>query len=112
MNPFWTSPYPFNDKKRIDEKLYDELSKSDFLLMKGDLNYRKLLGDLDWPHDTLLSTLVRDFFPCSFAALRTLKSDLVANLNLNDQNLKQIIQNDQNWMISGDYGVIQLIKKN
>jgi len=111
-NQFWTLPYPFNDMKRIDGKLYEELCKSDFLLMKGDLNYRKLLGDLDWPYDTRLSVLVRDFYPCSFAALRTLKSDLVANLDLNDQNLKQIIQNDPNWMISGDYGIIQFLKKN
>ena len=110
-NSFWTSPYSFAEMRRIDESLYEELSKSDLLLMKGDLNYRKLLGDLDWPHDTPLSVAIQDFNPCSFAALRTLKCDLVANLNLNDAHLKQVKENDKNWMISGDYGIIQFLKK-
>ena len=46
---FWTSPYDFNDMKQIAPDLYETLEReSSFLLSKGDLNYRKLIGDLNW----------------------------------------------------------------
>jgi hypothetical protein len=109
-NQFWTLYYPFNEMKRIDSQLYLDLSQSNLVLMKGDLNYRKLLGDLDWPHDTPLSVAARSFKPTSFAALRTLKCDLIAGLDSSNLNLKKIKENDQNWMISGDYGIVQFVK--
>ena len=110
-NRFWTTSYPFSEMKRIEQNLYSELAQSDFVLLKGDLNYRKLLGDLDWPQNTPLKVVVREFYPTSIVALRTLKSDLVANLDLSDTNLKTIKETDKNWIISGDYGIIQFLKK-
>lgn len=111
VSSYWTLPYSYHEMRRVDNDLYMSLSKSDLILFKGDLNYRKLLGDLDWPHDKPLRIVIQDFFPTSIALLRTLKCDLVADLNETNSIVKQVSEKDKNWMISGDYGIIQFIKK-
>lgn len=56
---FWTGPYEFYRMKEVDGNLYDNLSNSDLLVFKGDLNYRKLLGDFNWPFDSSFETVLR-----------------------------------------------------
>lgn len=111
-DPFWTLPYSHNEMKRLAPKLYAELEICDAILLKGDLHYRKLVGDLDWPLGTPYTSAIRDFFPTTLIVIRTLKSDLAVQLNEDDANLKEIRQKDQNWMVSGNYGIIQFVPKN
>ena len=117
-HPFWTSPYDFNEMKRIAPDLYATLEQtSSFVLIKGDLNYRKLIGDLNWPHDTPLAQAVRTFRPTAFCAVRTCKADLIANLNVNietNANYAKLLKsypNTNKWMNTGDYGVIEFVPK-
>lgn len=56
---FWTGPYPFWDMKNINNKLYEKLSEANLLIFKGDLNYRKLLGDFNWPFDADFKTVLK-----------------------------------------------------
>lgn len=56
---FWTGPCEFYRMKDVDCKLYDDLSTSDLLIFKGDLNYRKLLGDFNWSFDSTFETVLR-----------------------------------------------------
>lgn len=56
---FWTGPHEFYRMKEIDGSLYDNLSQSDLLIFKGDLNYRKLLGDFNWPFDSTFESVLR-----------------------------------------------------
>jgi damage-control phosphatase, subfamily III len=51
-HPFWTYGFPYYEMKKQSPDLYAELGKSSFLIFKGDLNYRKLVGDLEWKYDT------------------------------------------------------------
>ena len=44
---FWTFPHSFNMMASTDPALYKELGEADLLIFKGDLNYRKLDGDLN-----------------------------------------------------------------
>ena len=98
-------------------ELYKELSdKSSLVLLKGDLNYRKLIGDLNWPFETPLKVAVRGFLPATLCAIRTLKSDLVANLDTNEEtNPNYGLMKSQNtdgtlkWMTTGNYGLIQFV---
>ena len=104
--------------KRIAPDLYATLEEtSSFVLIKGDLNYRKLIGDLNWPHDKPLAQAVRTFRPVAFCAVRTSKADQIANLdedmgtNANYAKLLKSYPNTNKWMNTGDYGVIQFVPK-
>jgi hypothetical protein len=73
-------------------------------LTKGDLNYRRLLGDALWPPETPFST-VMDYFPVTIAALRTLKSDPVVGL---PEGLASRLDGiDDEWRVNGRRGLIQ-----
>ena len=53
---FWTFPHSFNMMASTD--LYERLGEADLLIFKGDLNYMKLVGDLNWETTvTIKSTL-------------------------------------------------------
>lgn len=49
---FWTGPWEFHQMANIRPQLYRSLTESQLVLFKGDLNYRKLLGDFNWPFGT------------------------------------------------------------
>jgi ribosomal protein L21 len=69
---FWTSGYDYCKMEKVNAKLYQQLSESRLIIFKGDLNYRKLLGDFNWecdtPFDTALKGLI--FFLCLFMRFR------------------------------------------
>lgn len=109
QNMYWTLPHDFAAMKEFDSKLYLDLSESQLLVFKGDLNYRKLIGDRSWPFTTTFDNALHGFCPAPLCALRTLKADLVVGLQPGQD--KELAARDQNWMISGQYAVIQFCKK-
>ena len=102
-SPFWTTSYDYDSMKRVDPQLYQLLESSSLILFKGDLNYRKLLGDLNWPHDTPFATAIRSFRPNFLATLRTNKADLVCNL---DPSMESSLPSD--FMVTGEFAVVQV----
>lgn len=105
---FWTSPHPFYVMDREAPELFKEFCTSSLAIFKGDLNYRKLVGDRDWDMDTSFKKACRGFAPCPFIALRTLKAETVAGIS--PAVLNKILakfEDDNSWMTSGEYGVCQ-----
>lgn len=49
---FWTGPFEFYRMADVRPDLYQLLAESHLVVFKGDLNYRKLLGDFNWPFST------------------------------------------------------------
>ncbi|MCU6535087.1 damage-control phosphatase ARMT1 family protein, partial [Klebsiella pneumoniae] len=58
-NQFWTSPLAFWE---MPDSLYAELVQSSLILVKGDANYRRTLGDRHWPY-TISYQDVTSYFP-------------------------------------------------
>jgi uncharacterized protein with ATP-grasp and redox domains len=100
---FWTSPCYFWE---MPEYIRQELSESDLVISKGDANYRRLAGDLDWQPTTPFQDVMR-YFPCSLLALRVLKAELA--LGLTTAQVQQMGNQDAEWKINGNWAVIQFL---
>lgn len=107
---FWTLPVGFVHMERVEPALYKKLSEAKVIIFKGDLNYRKLLNEINWEPTTPFEVAIGDFKPSKIATLRTLKADLVAGLNQGIAEKTE--EKDEKWLISGDFGVIQFADLN
>ena len=105
VEKFWTEPYTFSEMKKRDPFLYAKLSNATLVIFKGDLNYRKLLGDINWEYTTDFAKALQGFKPTNVASLRTLKCDICVGLH--PGQAEEIERNDKNWLITGQYGIIQ-----
>ncbi|XP_052747953.1 damage-control phosphatase ARMT1-like isoform X2 [Galleria mellonella] len=106
---FWTSPHVFKDMKRYDSDVYRKLQFAVAVLFKGDLNYRKLLGEKNWNPTTGFETALQGFTPAPVIALRTVKADLICGLPKG--KYEQLSKINEKWMETGDYGLIQFCPK-
>jgi hypothetical protein len=86
--------------------LRQELASAGLVLVKGDVNYRRLLDDRHWPPTTRMEA-VCVYFPAPFVTLRTLKSEIMAGLQPGQAQALQV--EDSTWLINGKRGVIQLV---
>ena len=77
---FWAFPHPFNMMKEVDPKLILELGDADLIIFKGDLNYGKLVGDLNWETIASFKSELQGFLPTSILSLRTAKTDVMVGL--------------------------------
>ncbi|VVD00672.1 unnamed protein product [Leptidea sinapis] len=106
---FWTSPHTFKDMKKIQPYLYRDLQFAVAVLFKGDLNYRKLLGERNCNPSLGFEPALQGFLPAPVIALRTVKADLICGLPKG--KWEQLNKIDPKWMEKGDYGVIQFCGK-
>jgi uncharacterized protein with ATP-grasp and redox domains len=99
---FWTLPYYFRE---MPEALHQDLSHSDLIIIKGDANYRRLVDDRHWAIATPIANSV-DYMSVPVLALRVLKSELLLGAN---PKALETLNLPKNWMVSGNYGLIQFI---
>ncbi|KAH8283610.1 hypothetical protein KR018_009129 [Drosophila ironensis] len=102
---FWTSAYDFGQMKKVQPCLYVYMSQASLAIIKGDLNYRKLLGDINYESTAPLSSCLRGFLPCSVAALRVIKSDIYCGLPV--CTVEWLTEDNPQWMTTGKKAVIQ-----
>ena len=105
-HPFWTLAHQFSTMSLVAPDLYSTLASGYLVILKGDLNYRKLLGDRDWTHTTPFGQALELFSPTSVVALRTLKADLVCGLK--EGTAERAAKESEKWMVNGEYAVIQI----
>ncbi|KAJ1652089.1 Hairy/enhancer-of-split with YRPW motif protein 2 [Dispira simplex] len=106
---FWTLPDPFWNLPVVAPGLHQDLRQAATVVFKGDLNYRKLMHDCDWPSTTPFSeaigTLAENGTRLPVVALRTSKADLMVGM---PKGRKEELDGlDPKWMVSGKYAVIQ-----
>jgi len=102
-DPFWTTCLMF---RQMPDHLRQSLSRSAIVLIKGDVNYRRLLDDRAWVHTTHMEE-VCSYFPAPFATLRTLKGEIMVGLETGQA--EELQAKDPTWLINGKRGVIQLV---
>merc|ERR1711936_291741 len=105
---FWTYPHPFNLMENTDPDLYLQLSQASLVIFKGDLNYRKLVGDLNWETTATFRTALQGFLPTSLPSLRTAKADVMVGLE--PGQAEELTTLDTDWMVTGQWGVIQFVQ--
>lgn len=106
---FWTTSYEYAAMEKVAPDLYADLSKAHLIFFKGDLNYRKLLADRNWLYTEQFSMALDKFKPTNLCALRTLKADLVTGLPPGAAD--RAAREDKNWMVTGQYAVLQVHNK-
>jgi hypothetical protein len=101
-DPFWCSPLAMWDMP--DHIREDFQTASSLVVIKGDANYRRLLGDRQWPwHFPAKSVL--SYWPCPIVALRMLKAEVACGITSDMQEKAQNIHFD--WMVNGKWAVVQ-----
>jgi uncharacterized protein with ATP-grasp and redox domains len=89
---------------QLPDDLHSELATTDLVISKGDVNYRRLLGDAHWPPTTPFDQATA-YFPAPLVALRTFKSELVVGLRAGQA--ERLGAQDPEWLVNGQRGVIQ-----
>jgi damage-control phosphatase, subfamily III len=102
-DPFWTGPRFFWE---LPPHLRAALSSATVVVLKGDVNYRRLLGDALWPPATPLAR-ASAYTPAPVVCLRTMKSDPVAGLP--DGLAEALDATHPNWRIDGQRALVQTI---
>jgi uncharacterized protein with ATP-grasp and redox domains len=89
---------------QLPDDLAADLAGMDLVLVKGDANYRRLLGDAHWPPAMPFADAVA-YFPAPVAALRTLKGEIIVGLA--PGRAEGLAGEDPAWLVNGQRGVIQ-----
>jgi hypothetical protein len=98
---FYCAPWPYH---RMPANLAAQFRRASLTIMKGDLNYRRLVGDLAWPPSTPFGDAV-SYFPGPVAALRTLKSDVLTGLE--PATIARLGGAEGSWRTDGSHALIQ-----
>ncbi|MEV8095673.1 damage-control phosphatase ARMT1 family protein [Kitasatospora sp. NPDC085879] len=99
---FFCAPLPYRD---MPADLRTELADAAVTILKGDLNYRRLVGDRHWPPTTPFAA-VADHFPSPVAALRTLKSDVAVGLT--PATVTRLDTTNPTWRTAGTHALVQV----
>ncbi len=99
----WFYPTPLHYFEMPDD-LFEMFRAADFAIIKGDANYRRVVGDAHWKPTIAFEHCTR-YFPTSFVCLRTLKSDVIAGLKA--EQVEELNHADREWRVNGKRGVVQ-----
>ncbi|MCW2903074.1 MAG: hypothetical protein JWO67_5339 [Streptosporangiaceae bacterium] len=99
---FYCAPWSYH---RMPADLAAEFERASLTILKGDLNYRRLVGDRDWPPTTAFAGVV-SYFPGPVATLRTLKSDVITGID--PMVLGDLDATGKPWRTDGGHGLVQV----
>lgn len=123
---FWTTEFPFNSDLTPEgrgggDKAWEDLIDSSLVVFKGDLNHRKLIGDLQWDRTTPFSAAVgleglvtetgkKQTLANSgikFLTLRTVKADTLTGLSAGTEEKL----NELWWQKQGQKGDKDIVER-
>jgi uncharacterized protein with ATP-grasp and redox domains len=98
---FWNSPLA---DWEMPSELREGLAEADLVISKGDMNFRRLVGDLHWEETTPFARIT-EYFPTRLAALRVTKS--MVEVGLRPGQAEFLDQSEPGWRFNGRWGMIQ-----
>jgi len=98
---FWVLPLPF---WQIPSDLHNHFKESAMVFVKGDANYRRNVGERQWPFSAPFQT-ISSYWPAPICCLRTMKSEVLCGVSEEKQAAAKA--EDPNWLVSGRYGLVQ-----
>jgi len=101
-HPYWTSSRFLWD---LPVGLRKQFNDARLVIIKGDANYRRTVGDCIWPAHMPFSDVL-NYLDAPVLCLRTLKSDPVLGLPSAD-TAEQLDRIDPDWRVNGKRGLIQ-----
>ena len=115
LHAAWTAerlrflPHPYWNSSRLlwdmPAPLRSELHAARLIIIKGDANYRRAVGDCLWEAHTPFAEVL-NYLDAPALCLRTLKSDPVVGLPSAEMTA-QLQASDRHWRVNGKRGVIQ-----
>ncbi|KAI0776814.1 hypothetical protein BD413DRAFT_610398 [Trametes elegans] len=102
---FWTSPYPYWNMQELAPALHKSLQESSLVIFKGDLNFRKLTGDVQWPASTPFQQAIGPIagtFP--ILSLRTNKADVIVDIQ--PEVVEKLDKSGEKWRYNGKYALV------
>jgi hypothetical protein len=100
-DPFWSGPHFL---WQAPAHVRSGLHSATIVVVKGDANYRRVVGDALWPSAAPFAEAC-GYFPVPLVCVRTMKSDAV--LGLPEGMAERLDKIDPEWRINGRRGVIQ-----
>lgn len=102
-DPFWSGPrFLWEAPTHVTRALRD----ATIVVLKGDANYRRLVGDAIWPPSAPLS-LAASYVGAPVVCARTMKSDSVLGLPAGLAEELDASDASKTWRIDGKRGVVQ-----
>lgn len=105
VHKYWTLPHGFRHMRAVDPALYRQLSRARLLVFKGDLNYRKLLEDVNYDTTFPFVRALQGFGPTNLVSLRTVKCDLICGLR--EGLAEELALRSSDWQLTGQFGLVQ-----
>jgi hypothetical protein len=101
-HPFSCAPWSYH---RMPADLAADFASATVTIMKGDLNYRRLVGDRHWQPTTPFAE-VTAYFPGRVAALRTMKCDVAVGLPADV--VARLDASGERWRSNGAHAVVHV----
>ncbi|KAI0729122.1 hypothetical protein C8Q72DRAFT_830244 [Fomitopsis betulina] len=102
---FWTSPFPYWNMQDLAPEVFGELRDSGLVIFKGDLNFRKLTGDVRWPVHTPFREAVGPLYGAfPVLSLRTNKADVIVGVER--ETAERLDRSGEKWRVNGKYAVV------
>ncbi|KAF1934878.1 hypothetical protein EJ02DRAFT_516753 [Clathrospora elynae] len=113
-NDFWTAGESYWRLPKQEPDLCEDLKDAELVILKGDLNYRKLTADAAWTPTEPFAKAIGPMGPKSgirVLALRTCKADVVVGLpEGEDERIRKLTGDEgeaRKWAWSGKWAVVQ-----
>lgn len=100
-HPFSCAPLTYH---HLPADLAHEFATASITIFKGDLNYRRLVGDCNWSPTAPFAALSA-YWPSPLAVLRTLKSDVMVGIT--SETLSALDATGEPWRTNGTRALIQ-----